>query len=207
MTTQAQNNAATLIGCLVTNDENSEFLFSHEVNGEKFYSFTLEVERISNTKDCIPIIVSERLIDKNHTYADMPLCVEGQFRSYNKKSETKVHQILYFFAQHIYPIDEPHMNEICINGFVCKEPIYRTTPFGREITDLMLAVPRLCGKTDYIPCICWGRNAIFASSFPVGTQVQIAGRIQSREYTKIIDNIAEIRTAYEISANQICCGE
>jgi len=202
MTTQ-QSNSVTLIGCMADDDDEPEFIFSHEINGERFFSFTLEVERISDTKDYIPIIISERLIDKNYTYANIPLCIEGQFRSFNQKDEAKVKQVLYVFAQRIYSTDECNVNEIAINGYVCKEPTYRKTPLGREITDLMLAVPRLCGKTDYIPCICWGRNAVYASNFEVGLPVRVSGRIQSREYTKNIDGVSEVRMAYEVSVSQI----
>lgn len=202
MTTQ-QNNSVTLIGCMADNEDDPEFIFSHKIYGERFFSFTLEVERISNTKDYIPIIISERLIDKNYTYANIPLCIEGQFRSFNQKGEAKVKQVLYVFAQRIYPTDEADMNDIYINGFLCRKPTYRKTPLGREITDIMIAVPRLYGKSDYIPCICWGRNATYASNLAVGSCVRISGRIQSREYTKQIDGIEEIRTAYEVSVNQI----
>lgn len=202
MTTQ-QSNSVKLIGCMADNDDEPEFIFSHEINGERFFSFTLEVERISNTKDYIPIIISERLIDKNYTYANIPLCIEGQFRSFNQKDETKVKQVLYVFAQRIYPADEADMNDIYIDGFLCRKPTYRKTPLGREITDIMIAVPRLYGKSDYIPCICWGRNAIYASNLAVGSRVRLSGRIQSREYCKTVDGIEEIRTAYEVSISQI----
>ena len=202
MTTQ-QSNSVTLIGCMADNDDEPEFIFSHVINGERFFSFTLEVERISNTKDYIPIIISERLIDKNYTYANIPICIEGQFRSFNQKDETKVKQVLYVFAQRIYPTDEVDMNDIYIDGFLCRKPTYRKTPLGREITDIMIAVPRLYGKSDYIPCICWGRNAIYASNLAVGSRVRLSGRIQSREYCKTVDGIEEIRTAYEVSISQI----
>lgn len=204
MTTQNQNNLVTLTGCMAKDDEEPAFSFSHEVNGEKFFSFTMCVERISGTKDYLPIIVSEKLIGKNKTYVEGPLCIIGQFRSYNMKDGTKAHLKLYVFAHDIFiPEEVCSRNDVHITGFICKNPVYRVTPMGREVTDLMIAVPRLCGKSDYIPCICWGRNAVFASQLPVGTKVTASGRIQSREFQKHVDSIIENRTAYELSISQI----
>lgn len=205
MTTQNQNNLVTVIGYMAKNDnEEAAFSFSHEVNGEKFFSFTLCVERMSGTKDYLPIIVSEKLIGKNKTYVGSPLCVKGQFRSYNMKDDIKTHLKLYVFAHDIFIPDEVcSMNDVHIAGFICKAPVYRVTPLGREVTDIMLAVPRLCGKSDYIPCVCWGRNAVYASRLPVSTKITVAGRIQSREFQKQVDNIIENRIAYELSVSQI----
>lgn len=205
MTTQTQSNLVTLIGYISKNDEEEDaFLFSHEVNGEKFFSFTLVTERISGTKDYLPIIVSEKLIGKNITYIDGHLCIKGQFRSYNMKDGTKTHLKLFIFAHDIFITDENYnIDDVHITGFICKNPIYRVTPKGREITDIMVAIPRLCGKSDYIPCICWGRNAVYASKLPVGTKITVAGRIQSREYQKQVDDTIEDRIAYELSVSQI----
>lgn len=205
MTTQTQSNLVTLIGYISKNDEEeSAFSFSHEVNGEKFFSFTLEVERVSGTKDYIPVIISEKMIGKNITNDNFPVCIKGQFRSRNVKDETKTHLKLYVFVYDIFMFEETcNYNDVYVEGFICKHPVYRVTPKGREITDIMLAVPRLCGKSDYIPCICWGRNALYALHLPVGTKIKLAGRIQSREFQKQLDNMVENRTAYELSVSQI----
>ena len=205
MTTQNKNNLVTLSGYITNDDEEEPSLsFSHEINGEKFYSFKLAVERMSGTKDYLPIIISEKLLNKDITCTDFPVCVKGQFRSYNMKSETKAHLKLYVFVHDIFILDETcSHNDVHITGFICKNPVYRVTPMGREITDILLAVPRLYGKSDYIPCICWGRIAVYASKLSVGTKITVAGRIQSREFQKQIDNSIENRIAYELSASQI----
>ena len=205
MTTQTQSNLVTLIGYISKNDEEEDaFSFSHEINGEKFFSFTLEVERVSGTKDYIPVIISEKMIGKIITNDNFPVCIKGQFRSRNVKDETKTHLKLYVFVYDIFMFEETcNYNDVYVEGFICKHPVYRATPKGREITDIMLAVPRICGKSDYIPCICWGRNAVYASKLPVGSKIKVAGRIQSREFQKQVDNVIENRIAYELSISQI----
>lgn len=168
----------------------------------------VEVQRLSDSMDLIPLMVSERLMDVTQDFTGMMVMVTGQFRSYNRHEEKKNRLILSVFAREVEVIEElgesAKSNQIYLDGYVCKEPIYRKTPLGREIADLLIAVNRPYGKSDYIPCICWGRNARFASSFEVGTRCAIWGRIQSREYMKkISEETAEKRIAYEVSVNKL----
>lgn len=190
-----ESNTVTLLGFMI-----DDFTFSHTSNNENFFTFILEVERISGTKDYVPVIISEKMIDRKQSYIGKPLCVVGQFRSHNKKADDSTHLLLHVFAIELYIAEdiEP-INNVSFSGFLCKKPTYRKTPLGRQIADMMIAVPRMYGKSDYIPCIAWGRNAIYASQLDVGEQIHIAGRIQSREYQKIIDDVSETRTAYEVS--------
>ena len=186
----------------------SEFTFSHEVYGEGFYTVEIAVERLSNSVDYIPLMISERLIDITQNYIGERIYVTGQFRSYNRHEEKKNKLVLSVFARELEFVDEPDeemkSNQIFLDGFICKAPIYRKTPLGREIADLLIAVNRSYGKSDYIPCICWGRNARFASGFEVGFHVQVWGRIQSREYMKRLDEIeSERRVAYEVSVSKL----
>lgn len=162
--------------------------------------------------DTIPVMISERLIDVNEDYTGEFLMVSGQFRSYNRHDEQKNRLVLSVFAREVSFIEEEldgaKTNSILLDGYICKLPIYRKTPLGREIADLLLAVNRPYGKSDYIPCICWGRNARFASAFEVGEHVQILGRIQSREYVKkLSETETEKRTAYEVSVSKLECME
>ncbi len=198
-----ENNQVSIMGEIV-----SEFTFSHEVYGEGFYMVDVSVSRLSNFVDYIPVMVSERLIDVSGDYIGQYIYVNGQFRSFNRHEERKNRLVLSVFAREIEmvetPEDEAVTNQIFLDGYICKESVYRKTPLGREIADLLVAVNRSYGKSDYIPCICWGRNARFASGFEVGSHVQIWGRIQSREYVKkISDTQAEHRTAYEVSVSKI----
>ena len=198
-----ENNQVSLVGEIV-----SELTFSHEVYGEGFYTMEISVRRLSDYVDYIPVMVSERLIDVEGSYVGQYVYIGGQFRSFNRHEEKKNRLVLSVFARELELIsdgcDEDAMNQIFLDGFICKEAIYRKTPLGREIADLLVAVNRSYGKSDYIPCICWGRNARFASSFEVGAHVQIWGRIQSRDYVKKInENEAEQRTAYEVSVSKI----
>jgi single-stranded DNA-binding protein len=168
----------------------------------------VKVQRLSDSTDIIPIMVSERLLDVNADYIGMSINVNGQFRSYNRHEERKNRLVLSVFAREIDFVDEieesAKSNQIYLDGFICKEPIYRKTPLGREIADLLLAVNRPYGKSDYIPCICWGRNARFASNFKVGERCIIWGRIQSREYMKKIDDEnVERRVAFEVSVSKL----
>ena len=186
----------------------SEFQFSHEVFGEGFYMVELAVNRLSNYSDYIPLMISERLIDTEQDYTGQLIRVSGQFRSYNRHEEKKNRLVLSVFVRELEFLDEIDENEktnqIFLDGYICKAPVYRKTPLGREIADILLAVNRPYGKSDYIPCICWGRNARFASGFEVGGHTQIWGRIQSREYMKKIDETeSERRIAYEVSVSKL----
>ena len=198
-----ENNQVVIMGEIV-----SDFVFSHEIFGEGFYMVDVNVPRLSDSSDIIPLMVSERLIDVNEDYKGLNIMVQGQFRSYNRHEERKNRLVLSVFAREIEFVDETpessKTNQIYLDGYICKEPIYRKTPLGREIADLLLAVNRPSGKSDYIPCICWGRNARFASNFSVGTRCEIWGRIQSREYMKrLSEDDAEKRTAYEVSVSKL----
>lgn len=180
----------------------SGFTFETENYNEKFYKFTIYIERTSGSADLIPVIVSERLIDVNMDCIGRYVSIKGQFRSHNvHDSKTgKASLLLYVFPFQIELIDRcEFVNEIALEGFVCKKPTFRNTPFGRSISDLIMAVNRQYSKSDYIPCICWGRNAIFASNMNVGDQVHIDGRIQSREYEKD----GHTHVAFEVSVNLI----
>lgn len=197
------NNQVTISGEIV-----SEFRFSHELFGEKFYLMDVEVPRLSDSSDKIPVMVSERLVDIEQDFVGVKIKVEGQFRSYNHHGEKKNRLLLSVFAREIELVDEieegAKSNQIYLDGFICKEPIYRKTPLGREIADILIAVNRPYGKSDYIPCICWGRNARFASGFEVGTRCAVFGRIQSREYMKkISEEQSEKKVAYEVSVNKV----
>jgi primosomal replication protein N len=197
------NNQVSIAGEVI-----SDFAFSHDVFGEGFYILEVAVSRLSNSYDMIPIMVSERLTDVKQDYRGRYVEILGQFRSYNRHEESKNKLVLSVFAREIKILDElsenAKPNYIFLDGFVCKPPIYRKTPLGREIADVLLAVNRPYGKSDYIPCICWGRNARFAENFSVGGHVQIWGRIQSREYQKKIDDTEfEKRIAYEVSVSKL----
>ena len=198
-----ENNQVTIMGKVAT-----EFSFSHEVFGEGFYMVEVEVKRLSNSEDRIPLMISERLIDVTQDYTGEYIMVHGQFRSYNRHEEQKNRLVLSVFVREIsFMEEEPDgtkTNRSGREGESGKEPIYRKTPLGREIADLLLAVNRPYGKSDYIPCICWGRNARYASGFEVGEHVQLLGRIQSREYVKrISDTETEKRVAYEVSVSKL----
>ena len=202
-----ENNQVTIMGQVA-----SEFEFSHEVFGEGFYIVEVLVKRLSNSCDRIPLMVSERLIDVTQDYTGEFIMASGQFRSYNRHEEQKNRLVLSVFVREIsFMEEEPDgskTNSILLDGYICKEPIYRKTPLGREIADLLLAVNRPYGKSDYIPCICWGRNARYASVFEVGEHVQVLGRIQSREYVKkLSETETEKRVAYEVSVSKLECME
>ena len=198
-----ENNQVTVMGEII-----SDFSFSHEIFGEGFYMVDVKVQRLSESFDVIPLMVSERLIDVNADYKGCYISVNGQFRSYNRHEEKKNRLVLSVFAREIEFVDEvaesSKTNQIYLDGFICKEPIYRKTPLGREIADVLLAVNRPYGKSDYIPCICWGRNARYASTFAVGERCAIWGRIQSREYMKKLDEEhVERRVAFEVSVSKL----
>ena len=198
-----ENNQVIMAGEIV-----SEFVFSHEVFGEGFYMLEISVRRLSNSYDVIPLMISERLIDVTQDYRGETIAVSGQFRSYNRHEEKKNRLVLSVFVRELeFAEEEPESsrtNLIFLEGYICKMPVYRKTPLGREIADLLVAVNRPYGKSDYIPCICWGRNARYASGFEVGAHIQLWGRIQSREYTKkISEEEIERRIAYEVSVSKL----
>ena len=208
-TNYLENNHLVLVG-KVTSDKR----FSHEIYGEKFYIFDLAVPRLSGNADIIPITVSERLLSINDLAIDAKITVEGQFRSYNSYENEKNRLVLTVFAKDIQFMEDQSeeievskdvvSNEVILNGYICKKPIYRQTPFGREISDLLLAVNRAYNKSDYIPCIAWGRNARFCENIPVGTEVKIVGRVQSRTYEKKYeDGTVETKVAYEVSVSSL----
>ena len=198
-----ENNQVVIMGKIV-----SDFTFSHEIFGEGFYMAQLQVSRLSDSTDHIPVMVSERLLDVNDDYKGMDVVVNGQFRSYNRHEERKNRLVLSVFAREMDFVDEigenAKTNQIYLDGYICNPPIYRKTPLGREIADLLLAVNRPYGKSDYIPCICWGRNARFAAGFEIGARCIVIGRIQSREYVKkVSDTDVEKRVAYEVSVSKL----
>ena len=202
-----ENNKVTVMGEIV-----SDFSYSHEIFGEGFYMVDVKCKRLSESYDIIPVMVSERLIDVADSYIGSLICVVGQFRSYNRHEEHKNRLVLSVFAREINFIEEMEesskTNQIFLDGYICKEPVYRKTPLGREIADLLLAVNRPYGKSDYIPCICWGRNARYANHFKVGERCAVWGRIQSREYMKKLDEEnVEKRVAFEVSVSKMELGE
>ena len=209
VTNLLENNHLVLVGKVT-----SEKTYSHEIYGEKFYIFDLEVPRLSSAVDIIPITVSERLLTSLDLQIGKTLSVEGQFRSYNSYQNERNKLILTVFAKDIIEVENQESeneenqeekkdtvtNEVILSGYVCKKPIYRQTPFDREIADLLLAVNRAYNKSDYIPCIAWGRNARFCQNMEIGAEVKITGRVQSRSYEKKHeDGTTETRVAYEVS--------
>ena len=217
-TNYLENNYLTLVGKVTGEKE-----FSHEIYGEKFYRFSLSIARLSGNADIIPITISERLITDETLTEGKKLLIKGQFRSYNSFENERNKLILTVFAKDVQELPENEeqevevegedgeiakkeemTNEVVLIGFVCKKPIYRQTPFGREIADLLLAVNRAYNKSDYIPTIAWGRNARFCQNIEVGTQVKIIGRVQSRQYEKKHeDGTVENRVAYEVSVGSL----
>ena len=204
ITNYSENNHLVLMGKVV-----SEKMLSHEVYGEKFYLFNLEVPRLSETSDIIPITISERLLTDIDIFVGKKAVIEGQFRSYNGYENEKSRLILTVFAKEItvlpdeeeLPISKENVsNEVILSGYICKKPIYRQTPFKREIADVLLAVNRAYNKSDYIPCIAWGRNARFCQNIEVGTEVKVVGRVQSRGYEKKLEDGTVLnKVAYEVS--------
>ena len=195
------NNHAEVIGIVA-----DEPVFSHEIYGEKFYVFTLSVPRLSGISDDVKVMISERLMQEVSIICGEKVEIEGQFRSYNSYENGDNRLVLTVFAKDIkYAEDEEkNPNSLYLNGYICKPPVYRTTPFGREITDLLLAVNRSYNKSDYIPVIAWGRNARFCKNINVGDNIKIWGRIQSRIYQKHLseDEVIE-KTAYEVSVSRM----
>ncbi len=195
-----ENNFISLQGTV-----DGDVSYSHNVLDEEFYKFTLKVSRLSGVIDSLPVTVPKKLIEKNSLNDGDYISLTGQLRSYNKNYENRTRLILTAFAKSIdeNKTDEENPNNVVLNGYVCKEPTYRKTPFGREITDVIIAVNRAFNRSDYIPTICWGKNAVLCRDLPVGTNVLIKGRLQSREYTKRNGEDFEIRTAYEVSVGEI----
>lgn len=184
----------------------SELSFSHEMYGEGFYNFQVEVMRLSDTTDLLNVTVSERLITNLDLSIGSDIIVDGQLRSYNKFVDGSNRLILTVFARNIEPCTErsKNPNEIFLDGFICKEPVYRTTPFGREIADVLLAVNRAYNKSDYIPTIAWGRNSRFCQTLEVGDNIRVWGRLQSREYQKKVSDTEVInKIAYEVSISKM----
>ena len=211
-TNYLENNYLTLVGKVT-----GEKTFSHEIYGERFYVFNLEIARLSGNADIIPITVSERLATDEMLTAGKNLLVKGQFRSYNSYENEKNRLILTVFAKDVVEVEENEpeedneivkkdmiTNEVVLVGYICKKPIYRQTPFGREIADILLAVNRAYNKSDYIPTIAWGRNARFCQNLEIGTKVKLVGRVQSRMYEKKYeDGTVENRVAYEVSVGSL----
>ena len=200
-----ENNQVEIMGKIA-----SQFTFSHQVFGEGFYMVDVLVKRLSDSEDRIPVMISERLLDVTQDCEGEYIHVTGQFRSYNRHEEKKNRLVLSVFAREVEFVEDDDesmkTNSIFLDGYICKPPVYRKTPLGREIADLLVAVNRPYGKSDYIPCICWGRNARYASGFDVGEHVRILGRIQSREYVKkLSETETETRTAYEVSVSKLEC--
>lgn len=195
------NNKIYLEGTCVSGLE-----FSHEMYGEGFYSFKISVSRLSDVNDILPITISERLLTELEIKEGLELVVEGQLRSYNKFIDGSNRLILTVFARDIQPCIEKskNPNQIFLNGYICKEPVYRTTPFGREISDILLAVNRPYNKSDYIPTISWGRNSRFCKTLKVGDNIKVWGRLQSRQYQKKVgENDVLSKTAYEVSISKL----
>ena len=209
-TNYLENNYLTLVGRVT-----GEKKFSHEIYGERFFIFNLSIARLSGNADIIPITVSERLITDEMLQEGKKILVKGQFRSYNSYENERNKLILTVFAKDVIEVEENEedsdivkkesiTNEVVLIGFICKKPIYRQTPFGREIADILLAVNRAYNKSDYIPCIAWGRNARFSQNLEVGTKVKVVGRVQSREYEKKYeDGTSEVKVAYEVSIGSL----
>lgn len=187
----------------------SEFVFSHEIYGEGFWLFDAEVGRLSEQSDILPVTVSERIIDKEKMNIGQPVRITGQIRSYNNyvEAERKNKLVLTIFARDIIlpdTVPSDGSNEVFLDGYLCKPAIYRTTPFGREISDLLIAINRLYNKSDYIPCIVWGRNARYAGKLQVGDHIRLWGRMQSRQYKKKLDDVTVLeKTAYEVSVSKV----
>lgn len=203
MTSEDRNttNKVHLSGEIVTEPE-----LTHEICGEGFYEFFLSVPRLSEQTDIIPVTVAERLLCEIHPKAGDRITVDGQFRSYNKMADGHSKLMLTVFVKELEEADgsDPGPNTVELTGYICKPPVYRTTPLSREICDMLLAVNRAFNKSDYIPCIAWGRNARYCKTLPVGTKLRVAGRVQSRRYVKkLSEEVSETRTAYEISVGRI----
>ena len=198
----AENNKVIIAGTIASLPE-----FSHEVYEEMFYTFMLDTPRLSETHDTVKVTISEKFLTGEGLSIGEKVIIQGQFRSYNNFSNVGNRLILTVFVKDIekcIDYEEKSINSIYLNGYICKKPVYRTTPFGREIADILLAVNRSYNKSDYIPCIAWGRNAKYAGCLEVGDNVEIKGRIQSREYQKrLSETEVESKTAFEVSVSRL----
>lgn len=200
-----ENNYASIAGVI-----SKPLQFSHKTYGESFYTFHIAVERKSGYEDEIIVMISERLMTDGCLYLGQYVKVVGQIRTYNENFDGKNKLNIVVFAREIEPdciciCDE---NNIYLSGFLCKKPLKRTSPLGRQICDIMLAVNRMYNKSDYIPCIAWGRNAIFAESLDTGDKITVEGRLQSREYRKKDDNGNILyKVAYEVSILKLIIDE
>lgn len=198
-----RNNNITVFGLVA-----EEPVFNHEVFGEKFFKMMISINRVSGAVDTLPVLISERIVDMKELKTGACVMITGRIRSYNEHIGEKSKLILAIFTEiiEIYENETelPFNNDVVLRGFICKEPNYRVTPLGREITDVLIAVNRAYGKSDYIPCIVWGRTAKFVGHLPIGTHIEMTGRFQSREYTKrISENETENRIAYEVSVSKV----
>lgn len=195
-----KNNKVYVMGEIV-----SDATFSHEVYGEGFYEFFVKVMRLSGQADILPVTISERLIQDGMLSKGKTLCALGQFRSYNKLENGRSRLMLTVFVRELLEeLPEKSPNSILLSGYICKPPVYRTTPFNREIADVLIAVNRAYNKSDYIPCIAWGRNARFVKNLAVGDRLAVSGRIQSREYQKkLSETDVKTMTAYEVSVSKL----
>ena len=191
-------NRIALTGALDTLPE-----YSHTNHDRKFYRLMLAVERLSGAVDLLPVLAAEDVLEQADLFCGERIAVTGQLRSFNNRAPEGRRLIISVYAETFTTTDAPAQNEVCLEGAVCKPPVYRRTPLGREICDVMLAVPRPYRRTDYIPCILWGRTAQCAAGLPVGAQIALAGRLQSRGYVKVLPEGAEERTAYELSAMEL----
>ena len=193
------NNKVYLQGEVVDEPE-----FNHAVRGEEFYSFSLNVARLSGQADTIPVIISKKLCVLFGIKKGSLIAVKGQFRSYNQLENNKRKLVLSVFVKEVCDWDEEaNANVIELDGYICKPSIYRTTPFAREICDVLLAVNRNYNKSDYIPCIAWGTNAQIVSRLDVASKIKVLGRIQSREYNKNLGEEVVTKTAYEVSISKL----
>ena len=199
-----ENNKVFLKGVVTTEPK-----FTHEVFGEAFYEVNIKVPRLSDNFDHIPVTVSEKLLVDDTFAVGKTVAIKGQYRSYNKMIDGRSKLFLTVFVREVIEMDDSmNPNVVEISGYVCKEPIFRTTPFGREICDVLLAVNRSYNKSDYIPCIAWGRNARYARGIKVGQRLEVVGRVQSREYQKkLSETETETRVAYEVSVGKIRLAE
>lgn len=199
-----KNNKVYVMGEII-----SDATFSHEVCGEGFYEFFIRVMRLSGQADVLPITLSERLIQAGTLERGKTICAVGQFRSYNKIENGKSRLILTVFIRALLDaLPEKNPNTVLLSGYICKPPVYRTTPFNREIADVLIAVNRAYNKSDYIPCIAWGRNARFVKTLNVGDRIAVSGRIQSREYQKkLSETEVKTMTAYEVSVSKLAAFE
>ena len=190
-------NRITLTGTLASLPE-----YSHQNHERKFFRFLLSVDRLSGTEDLLPVLAAEDVLAQADLFAGERFTIEGQIRSFNNREPVGRRLILCVYALSLTTTQEPMQNEAVLTGTVCKPPVYRQTPLGRQITDLCLAVPRLYRRTDYIPCILWGKNAQEAADTLPGAKLHVTGRLQSRDYVKVVDGVSHTRTAYELSVTQ-----